>query len=156
MGRTNLGVILGGLLILMSCTRSNVLEHQSFTLPESGWERSHKLKGSWTTDKTTTDGTVVLRITHTPEFGYQNIYLTGMLNRDSEQVFSDTFSIQLARPNNGQWLGQSVGDLIQVIDTLPCNLSLNQNETFQFEISHHSRQANLKGIAEVTIQLVSP
>lgn len=153
--RTKTGLLFGFLLAAtMACTDSNVIEEQSFTLPESGWAHTNVLEGTWTTAKAIPSGAVVLNIYHTADYKYQNLYLTGTITRDGEAIQSDTFSVQLARPNNGRWLGKSQGESFFVTDTLPYDLSLKPGATYGFQFSQFSREDVLKGVEGVEVLLI--
>lgn len=153
--RTKTGLLFGFLLtVTLACTDSNVVADQSFTLPDTGWPHTHVLEGSWTTTKAIPDGVVVLHIYHTAEYRYQNLYLTGTISHGEEMIQSDTFSIQLARPNSGRWLGKPKGETILVTDTLPYILALEPGVVYDYKISQFSREEVLKGIEEVEIQLI--
>lgn len=138
----------------LACSDSHVIDETSFTLPGAGWTRVHILEGSWTSGKSISNGVVVLNITHNSGFKYQNLYLTGEISHSGETIQSDTFSIQLAKSNSGQWLGKTQGETFMVTDTLPFSLLLEPEVTYDFRFSQFSRDEVLKGIEEVEVQLI--
>ena len=142
------------MILNLACTESHSLYKESFLLPDSGWSRETTLEGSWISEQSISHSPITLAITHAPDFGYENLYLTAKAMKNSQIVWTDTFSLQLAKHKFGQWLGSQRGDFWIVTDTLPYSLSLEKGEEFQFQISQFSREDVLKGIEAVEINVV--
>ena len=155
MGRTKTGLIYIILLVInLSCSNSNTLYEKSFSIPDDGWSLDHKLESSWTTEESVSGKVVLIHVLHSPEFKYQNLYLTGEIRKDIQSLWADTFSIQLARRNSGRWLGQKLDDKWRVTDTIPFSIETVQGETFHFEFSQFSRDGNLSGIEKVEVEVI--
>lgn len=136
----------------LACTDSDLLFKESFLIPENGWDRGNTLKGSWIADKSVSQSTLSVTITHSPGFGYENIYLTGKILKNNQIAWADTFSLQLAKSNAGQWLGTKQGDSWMLADTLSYSMALEKGEEIYFQFSQFSRDPLLKGIKSVEIK----
>ncbi len=155
MGRTKSGLRYIILLVInMSCSNSNTLYEKSFSIPDDGWSMDHKLESSWATEEPVSGKAVLIHVLHSSEFKYQNLYLTGKIEKGNQPLWADTFSIQLARPNSGEWLGQKLGDAWRVSDTIPFSVEMDQGEALHFEFSQFSRDGNLSGIEKVEVEVI--
>ena len=139
----------------LACTDPNSLYKESFIIPNNEWTKENNLEGSWIPEKSISGSAIILGITYTPEFGYQNLYLTGNVKKGSQILWEDTFSIQLAQPKGGQWLGKKQGDFLIYTDTLPYPLSLEKGEEIHYQFSQFSREDMLKGIKSVEIEVAN-
>src|SRR5690606_3708599 len=124
------------------------------SIPDAGWSADHKLESSWTTEEPVSGKGVLIHILHSEEFKYQNLYLSGQIEKENQSLWADTFSIQLARRNSGQWLGQKLNGAWRVSDTIPLIVEMNEGETLHFKFSQFSREENLSGIELVEVQVV--
>lgn len=138
----------------LSCSNSNSLYEKSFSIPDTGWTMHHTLEDSWSPGKPASADAVLIHVFHSPEFNYQNLYLTGRIEKDSQSLWADTFSIQLSRPHSGRWLGQKQDDSWIVSDTIPLSVQMAQGENLYFQFSQFSRERNLSGIEKVVVEVV--
>ena len=143
------------MFLLAGCNDSNSVYQKSIDLPDSGWDRENTLEDSWQVTEPIDHAAVVLSITFSPDFGYQNLYLTGDVKLSDDAVFTDTFSVQLASPRVGRWLGHKNGELLVVNDTLPFRISLEIGDHFNYQISQYSREEVLQGIHTVELKVLN-
>ena len=144
------------LFLLTGCYDSNEIYQKSIDLPETGWAREGILKDAWTTSESVESAPALLSIVHAADFGYQNIYLTGRFYKNNQVLWTDTFSVQLVRPQGGGWLGQKQGDELIMHDTLPFRLSMQEGDVFSWELGQYSREEDLGGVSEVRVQVLEP
>ena len=155
MVRTKLWLTFLFLVVLpQACTESNVLYKGTYSIPSGEWQYINKLEGTWTQDDTLSTMHVVLDIEHDPEFAYQNLYLTGEFQKNDKTIWKDTFSIQLAKPNSGKWLGRQKEDRMVVSDTISYSLNLNPGQELYYQFSQFSREEVLQGIEEVHVTIL--
>lgn len=141
------------LFILTGCGDSNSVYQKSIDLPDTGWTRGNTLEDSWQANETVENAPIILGIAHTPDFGYQNLYFTGHLHQNDKTIWSDTFSVQLARPHGGGWLGQKEDDLLIVHDTLPLTISIKDGDEISWQIGQYSREEVLQGVRSVEVKV---
>lgn len=123
-------------------------------MPSQEWKVTNKVEGTWTQDDTLSALQVVLNISYTPDFAFQNLYISGEIQRGDLTLWKDTFSIQLAKPNSGQWLGRMEGNAIFISDTISDPISLSPGQRLSYQFSQFSRKEVLKGIDRVSVTIV--
>lgn len=141
---------------IIACSDASQFYEKTFPIPESGWALDHTLESNWTPDTSQTEVSVVIDILHDIDFDYQNLYLLGQFNQTGNNLWSDTFSIQLARRNTGIWLGTKHQDMMLRSDTINVPQTFSPDETVRFRLSQFSREAILQGVNEVTVRIVRP
>lgn len=142
------------LILVMGCSDPTTLYEQSFELPDTGWSRDLILEGSLETEQDSEPTKAILHITFSPEFGYQNLYLSGDIRSGDDLLWSDTFSIQLTSTQAGEWRGRQVGDALIVTDTVTGTISWHRNDPIRFSFSQFSREELLRGIRSVQVEFV--
>lgn len=140
--------------MVLGCSDPATLYEQTFDLPDTGWSRSQVLEGSVNTNQDAESTKAVLHITFSPQFGYQNLYLTGNIQSGDQLLWSDTFSIQLSSTQAGEWRGRQEGDALIVTDTVAGPISWNRKDPFRFTFSQFSREDRLEGVRSVQVEFV--
>lgn len=142
--------------VVTSCSDPGMVYHHTFQLNETGWDREAELSDLWIADQDLTQPSLVLQVNFSPEFGYQNLYMTADISKNSTPVFSDTFSIQLANSRAGGWLGVQRNDQISVLDTIPLGTTWMQGDEIEIQLGQFSREELLKGIHEIEVSILNP
>src|SRR5690606_17077805 len=128
---------------------------KSFEISPDGWIRTDYIQDSWKVSEPWEPSVVQMRVNLSPEFGYQNLYLTGNARIDGQTVWADTFSIQLMDTKAGGWLGQKSGDQQVVTEVLTEFPALAEGDEVSYEFGQYSREDRLPGIQSVKIRLIS-
>lgn len=141
-------------LLGFGCSDPGIVYQKSFELPDQGWDQNTYLKDTWIVDDDTDEPALVLTIHFLPEFGFQNLYLTADLQHNNVNLLNDTFSIQLAKPRGGGWLGRNQGDNISVGDTIPLSTTWVSGDEIKYQINQFSREEVLQGIRKVELKVL--
>ena len=139
----------------LGCSDPGVVYQKSFELSDQGWDQNTHLEDTWIIGAETEQPSLVLTINFIPEFSYQNIYLTAGIQQNATHLWSDTFSIQLANPQGGGWLGRNQGDLISVSDTIPLSTTWMSGDEIKYRINQFSREEVLQGTRTVEVKILA-
>lgn len=119
---------------------------------EGDWTYQDKLESTITVSDTLMNYDLALKLNHSKEFGFQNIYL------DIETVFPDgkkiakPLSLQLAT-SAGIWNGKCSGDNCEIVFSLQDKFKFKDLGDHKFTIGQYSRETALIGINAVELLL---
>ncbi len=119
---------------------------------EGDWTYQDKLESTITVSDTLINYDLALKLNHSKEFGFQNIYL------DIQTVFPDgkkvskPLSLQVAT-SAGIWNGKCNSKDCEIVFSLQDNFKFKDLGDHQFTIGQYSREDKLEGINSVELLL---
>lgn len=143
-------------LTLSACTAKEEIWKSHLEVPEDGWAYEQILKTEWTPEVDIPGSRLLIDVTHSDDFKYQNLYLTGRVETDENDHFrQDTFSIQLATSNSGRWLGDRISEnQILKTDTLGLLPPVRKGQTLRLSLQQFSRDSILTEISEIGWRII--
>lgn len=95
------------------------------------------------------DQKISLRLFHSDDYGYENIYLKLIAYHKSDTIYNNVVSIDLMN-DSGMWAGNQSGKLRSI--EYPLNgLSLDENGLLGIEVAQYSRDDFLRGIEKIEV-----
>lgn len=139
------------LLFCQSCQNTDISYSEKIDLSFEGWTQDHHLVFD---DLNVADNEELsIRITHSNNYKFENIYLKVEAFQDTSLVYTDIFSIPLTN-DQGQWLGASKGD--SRLAEMALAESLRTLKTSRILVSQYSREPVLKGIEQIELLVQKP
>ncbi len=139
-------------LFLLVCCNTNT-ESSYSVFEEDSWHADSIITLSHSVVDSTTKHNLYLKIRHTTEFEYQNIFLFVDF-----QEKRDTIEVTLSE-KNGKWLGSGFGDIKEVEHCFAKEVILNSKKTSNVTVEQAMRYGdqpvitNLKGIIALAINI---
>ena len=139
-----------GLFVLISCSNKQTTE-QYKVFSEQKWNTDSVVVFSLNKKDSITPQDIVLKIRHSTEYKFQNLYVFTLF-----RGFVDTVEIVLSE-KNGKWLGKGFGDIREIDIVLMKNVVLETNSKNKIIIEQAMRYGdsseitNLDGIIAVGI-----
>ena len=125
------------LSLLFSCTPSGTqMDFQK--LPESGWPLRTPVRFELSVSDTLQPQSIWLRLRHTNEYPFSNIYLITSLQHPNGEVITDTLSYDLAAPD-GRWLGSGNGLISQELP-FKKKVRFETSKPYVLSVYHRVRQ----------------
>lgn len=144
-------LIIGCLLILVSCDRNRVYE-KNITIPKYIWDS--KVKPSFTVEikDTSVLYNLYVNVRHAEIYPYQNIWLLVGTQFPDSTGASKRIEIMLAN-EEGKWFGEGLGDIWDYRSLIQENAYFNKPGTYVFSLEQNMRQDPLPGIMSVGIRI---
>jgi gliding motility-associated lipoprotein GldH len=112
----------------LSACNSDVIFHEDYKIPESGWAYSEQASFEFDIKDTASLYRMSVDIDHSTEFPFQNIYLRihSVFPNDTTNIILHSIELQ---EGNGQWIGACSGEDCSVQVILSENMYFNQMGT---------------------------
>ena len=139
-------------LLLLVCCNTNIESNYS-VFEEDSWHADSIITLSHSVVDTITKQNLYLKIRHTTDFEYQNIFLFVDF-----QEKRDTIEVTLSE-KNGKWLGSGFGDIKEVEYCFAKEIIFNSKKTCNVTVEQAMRYGdqpiitNLKGIIALGIKI---
>jgi len=139
------------LVTLSSCGQTAYFS-ETTVLPESGWSYDDKMSVTISVPDTTQIFDMIFNITHTEDYGYQNLYVKTETIFPNQDTIEDVISIPFIN-DEGYWHGKGSSEKrLQTI--LQENFKFLNAGSHTINIYQHSRDKVLDGITEVGLELI--
>ncbi|MFD2203263.1 gliding motility lipoprotein GldH [Shivajiella indica] len=149
MGRQHFYLLIGLILLFMSCNQNRVyedyqgMETQSWNIDDTV---SFKINQGLNFDKT------VFIFKYNNEYEYRNLYIRYILEDSlGVEIESRLINVPLFESTTGKPLGKGYGNTFSFFDTLPIN---NEIGFHQIHFIQYMRVDNLKGIEAIGLKLI--
>lgn len=150
-------ILLLSLLLLWGCTAEEEIWSHSYNIENQQWLHDQVLTTSWTPSTDIPESQLLIEVTHTSDFRYQNLYMKKVIDieeRDFQQT--DTFSIQLATRNSGRWLSERITENERVkTDTLMVLPPISKGETIHLSLEQFGRDSLIRDLSQIRWRLIS-
>jgi len=134
----------------MGCGPSALFE-QSFEFENHVWSYGNEKSFSFLAPDTTSTFDLILDLTHTENYTYENLYIQLTTHFPNQEQVSDEISIPLIQ-EDGHWVGKgSTEKRVRVF--LQQSLRFNQVGEHTITIAQHSREENLEEISSVSLSI---
>lgn len=124
------------------------LVDENFELPDRKWFYKDHLKSAFTIEDSTKQYNIYLKLRHTTEYRYANIYTLVHLS-DSTGKSSKRYQFQLAK-TDGAWLGSGSGSIYTHVLKLYSNKTLAKGH-YTIEVEQNMRDNPLNEITDLGI-----
>ena len=146
--------IIFGFFSLLFLANCNTYDNSSYNVfEENNWHADSIITLNHNVVDSITKHNLYLKIRHTTDFEYQNIFLfVGF------EEIRDTFEVILSE-KNGKWLGKGFGDIKEVEYLIAKNIIFNSKTTNNVTVEHAMRYGdqpvitNLEGIIAIGINI---
>lgn len=145
-----LTLILFLLFTLSSCGPKPI--HSERLRIDGAWEYQDKLSSTINVTETTMNYDLALRMEHSIEFYFQNIYLEIKTIFPDGKEISEPLSLQLGS-SKGNWIGKCKGESCEIVFSLQDNFKFKNIGDHQFTVGQFSRDDKLQGIKEIELLL---
>ena len=137
------GIILGFLFILFfaSCEKRGFYDEYKVFEGQS-WHTDSIKEFTFFVDDTIKSYNIILRIRHTTEYDFQNLFLFVQLDK------KDTLEVKLAN-KDGAWTGKGIGDVREVNYVYKSNFIFPQNNKVVFKIEQAMRYGDFSKIEKL-------
>lgn len=144
------------LFLLWGCTAEEEIWSASLDIENQEWSYDDPLTTSWTAPSDVPGSQLLIEVTHTSDFRYQNLYMKKVIDieeRDFQQT--DTFSIQLATRNSGRWLSERITENERVkTDTLMVLPPISKGETIHLSLEQFGRDSLIRDLSQIRWRLI--
>ena len=151
MSRNKTILIVSFLLILASCTNTNVYDKLE-AIKDASWASKNIIRLEYVVQDTATAQDIFINLRHTGLYKYNNIYLFVTTTAPNGKNIKDTVEFALAQPS-GKWLGSGVGDILDCRLAYKRQVRFGQRGKYIFYIQHGMRDTNLAEILDVGLRI---
>lgn len=140
-----------GIFLLLACSDTKVFDEYC-SIPNNSWHADSTLSFDYMTADTNTAYDVILKVRHTTDYAFQNLFLF------VHQNTTDTIELLLA-DKNGKWFGSGLSDIRERLYILEEKRKFSWNERFQISIEQAMRYGNkevitnLDGVSAIGISI---
>jgi len=153
--RTYIYLLIGiSFLSIQSCTDSNVLSSEEIEVSSTSWTYDNPLSFTLPVLDTTNYYDLSIHVKHSPEFSFQNLYVSIESEFPDGEKVKDIVSLELA-DKKGKWIGSCNSKECNAPFLLKQNIRFEQLGTHHFNIGQESRQDSLSGIESLSIVLLA-
>lgn len=152
MKRINLFVFTALSLLIMGmagCTTNNVIDTNE-EMPQRNWSYVNKVKAVVGIKDETSAFALKLKLRHTSDYRYSNIYILMHLSGPGMQKVTRRYEYRLAE-SDGQWLGKGSGNLYTYVLPLLSDYHFPKSGEYTIEIEQNMRDNPLKEVSDVGI-----
>ena len=137
-------------MILSSCGPKPI--HSEKLNVDGLWDSGKKLNSTISVTDTTSKYDLALKMNHSSDFYFQNIYLNIETVFPDGKEISEAISLELAT-TKGNWIGKCRNEACEIVFSLQDNFKFKNLGDHQFTIEQYSRDKELKGINEIELLL---
>lgn len=145
-------LLVGSIIFLGSCQEGAFFERNT-VIPNLSWD--YDFKPSYTVNVQEPGGQydLYINLRHTVYYPFSNIYF--FLHEKGPGIGEKTtrYEFSLAAPD-GQWKGNSAGNLYEQSKLLKRNISLPDTGTYSFTLEQNMTENPLRGVNDVGIKLI--
>ena len=141
-----------GCLSLAACG-PDILYQEDSNLGSDGWAYADSISYAYSVSDTSRQYDLVLSITHTSDFAYQNFYVRLATHLPDGKVLVQPLSLQLAN-NFGDWYGDCGSEECTTDIALQEGTRFTSPGDYRLVVSQYSREDPLPGITGVGFRVV--
>ena len=134
---------------MYGCNTNNLVDTNE-EMPQRNWSYVQKVKAIVTIKDQTKAFALKLKLRHTGEYRYANIFILMSLSGPGMHKVTRRYEYRLAE-SDGQWLGKGSGDLFTYTLPLLSDYHFPQAGTYTIEVEQNMRDNPLKEISDAGI-----
>lgn len=138
-------------LLLVSCGENYVFE-KTYEIEKEEWNYANTLDYSFEIDDTTKIYNLLLEVTHSVDYSYQNCYFKIYTKFPSGEKTDQLLSVDLA-DGVGRWQGECSGESCTTLFDIQKQSFFNALGTHTITLEQYMRKDPLKGIQSLAIKL---
>lgn len=138
-------------LLLIGCGPNFVYEHD-YEIGDAGWAHDQPLRFAFEVSDTQQLYNLHLLLGHTPDFGYQNMYVQIRTIFPDGQEQEEAVSLEIA-DKFGRWLGRCRSNSCDLPIIIQQKAYFNQIGEHRIEIGQWTRETSLKAIQSLGFKL---
>ena len=138
-------------ILFYACAETPFFESK-IDIPDAVWSYNYKPSFTVPVTDTTQKQDLFLELKHSPEFGYQNLYLKINTQFPNGEIKEEQLSIDLAN-NMGDWIGKCNGANCQINIYLLENFKFSEPGDYKFSFEQYSRSDKLEGIQSLNFKI---
>jgi gliding motility-associated lipoprotein GldH len=136
-------------MVLSSCT-NGVLIDEEFSIENGQWQMKDKKSLELVVSDTSSVYQMNIRVSHTKDYGYQNLYVRMFTTFPSGKNEQSITSLELAN-RDGSWAGNCSADKCSVMLPLQQRFTFPEIGTYRWEIEPYMRMDTVKGITGMEV-----
>ena len=146
--------LLFGLLLfsMWSGCRADYISEQQQEIPSGIWTYADSITLSFSVEDTSRLYRLEGLVTHSDEYGYQNLYVDIHTNYPSGKRSQQPLSIDLA-DNSGRWYGNCRGGACRINIDLQPKVKFDETGTYRLVFHQYMRKESIEGIESIGIRL---
>ncbi len=134
------------MVIVMACTPSNGWETLEEITIRGTWNHEDPLRLTLKGGKEEEED-LYFTVTHTPDFGYENIYLKYVI-RQSGNILKENVASILFMDDQGSWIGENKGGNYAVTKKIG---SFDMTKPLSIEVQQYGRKEDLEGVVAIGV-----
>ena len=134
-------------LLFMSCGRGRVFEEYE-KLPEYSWDRHENIVFETVIEDADAQYNIYIAIRHITQYPFKNLLVTSIMETPSGERRLLEHDLKI-RDDEGNLLGEGMGDLWDIIIPLRKNHKFNKTGPLTIEFENRMPRQNTPGIMEV-------
>ena len=140
------------LLLLFTGCGDDYIYEETKLVPNGEWTYEEALAFDFDLKDTSARYDIILYISHTDTYGFQNMYVQFHTNFPSGESESQVVSLELAR-KNGVWNGRCNGEKCEVEIPLQTNAYFPEPGAHQIKVEQYMRRNPLPGVEGMTLKI---
>lgn len=138
-------------VLFSSCQNNTVFKH-SIPIDVTGWTQDDLVKFSMDIDDTISWHNLVLKIEHSVEFPFQNLYVRVHTLQPEADSTAQPVSLELA-DRTGRWQGKCNGGNCVLDVMLQERFKFQSIGNYQIWVEQYMRDASISGIRKISLSL---
>ncbi len=135
-----------------SCGREKIIYEKKIDLPSQGWAHADTLDFPFQIVDTTKIYDLVLEITHTPDYAFQNLYVLLHTRFPTGERTKERVSLELADAT-GKWQGATTGAVVATPIAIQTNAYFNKIGDYALTAEQFMRSDTLENVKSVTFKI---
>jgi len=137
-------------LALAACGGPAVLNEASWKWKDGNWIHGDVRSMTFDVQDTTVTYRLDLDVTHTTDYGYQNLYVRTVTNYPSGKAVTSVTSLELAE-KDGTWAGDCSGKTCSLRLPLQAHFTFPEPGHYTWSIEPYMRTDTVRGIRSLTV-----
>ena len=138
-------------VLFIACGPINTFE-KNVTIPGHEWESSFRPEITFDITDTVSLYNVYIVIRHTNAYGYNNIWIRGMVQEPGDTARRQQYDLKLANDETG-WIGKGMDDIFEHRIMIQERTRFRKSGQYRFRLEHIMREDPLKYVMNVGLRI---
>lgn len=144
-------IILGLALALVGCDAPFYSKSYSFT--NDTWKYDDPRSFSFEIEDTTKMYDMILKIDHTDQFPYQNLYVKTTTTFPSDSITNQSLSLEMSN-EAGFWFGECKGSNCALSIPIQSKIRFMQSGQYNLSLEQYTRTDTLRGMRSIELRIL--